>query len=243
MIRRLLAVRPSLVGSLSNCSMSDPAILLGLTSEGRHVYSSTQPFATVPMQHGRSKRTKGRDAQVQLPLKNEQIRAKQLRVVFPEGGETQILSLQEAREEATRVGLDLVLASPQAEPPVARIVSWEKMIYSMRQKQKAQERAARESKKLASPKEIRIGCHIASHDLEVKMASARKILQEHHQVLKISVVFRGGREIEPAKQVLDSILDSLGDIGKVKDPKHLQKPQMNRWAVQLEPLHVPSPSS
>lgn len=202
--------------------------------------TTRKPFATVPM-HGRSKRSKGKEVHVDLPLKNDEIRARTLRVVFPEGRETRIVSLGEAKEEAARLGLDLVLASPQADPPVARIVSWEKMVYSMRQKQKAQERAAREHKKLASPKEIRIGCHIAPHDLEIKMASARKILQEHHQVLKVSVVFRGGREVEPAKLVLDNILDALHDVGRVKDSKHLQKPHMNRWAVQLEPIPTSSP--
>jgi translation initiation factor IF-3 len=238
MMRRSLLSR--LIVSLSSTNTHGEATMTGHLGElCSFRFVEKQYFATVPMQHGRSKRSKGKEAQVQLPLKNDQIRAKQLRVVFPEEGGTRILPLQEAREEATRLGLDLVLASPNAEPPVARIVSWEKMIYSMRQKQKAQERATREHKKLASPKEIRIGCHIAPHDLEVKMASARKILQENHQVLKVSVVFRGGREIDPAKKVLDSILDSLDDIGKVKDPKHLQKPQMNRWAVQLEPIHIP----
>ena len=172
-----------------------------------------------------------------LPLKNDEIRAKELRVVFPEGHEigTTILPLQKAKDYAAQLGLDLVLASATSDPPVARLASWEKLVYTLRQKQKAQERVARENKKLASPKEIRIGCHIAQHDLDVKLASARKILAEQHQVLRLSITFKGGREIEPAKKVLDSVLESLQDIGKVKDPQHLAKPQMNRWAVQLEP--------
>lgn len=109
------------------------------------------------------------------------------------------------------------------------------MIYNMRQKQKAQERAAREHRKLASPKEVRIGCHIAPHDLETKLSIARKIL-ESHQLLKLSVTFKGGREIDAGKQVLDAALESLQDVGKIKDPKHTQRPQVNRWAVQLEPI-------
>lgn len=204
-----------------------------------HLCLKARSFATIPLQQIRSKRLK-KDDKLALPLKNDQIRAQKLRVVFPESGETRILPLNEAKEEASRLGLDLVLASPNADPPVARLVSWEKLIYSMRQKQKAHERAAREHKKLASPKEIRVGCHIAPHDLEVKLASARKILGESHHVLKVSVVFKGGREIEPAKKVLDNMLESLKDVGKVKDPKHLQKPQMNRWAVQLEPTTAAS---
>lgn len=197
--------------------------------------SRVRLFATVPARHKRNQQ--GMKNQKALPLKNDQITARELRVVFPEGDPlgTKILPLEEAKKEASQRGLDLVLASHQSDPPVARITSWEKLVFTMRQKQKAQERAARENKKLASPKEIRIGCHIAPHDLDVKLSSARKILQDN-QLLKVSVTFKGGREIEPAKKVLDDVLQSLSSVGRVKDPRHVQKAQMNRWAVQLEPI-------
>lgn len=199
-------------------------------------------FATVPARHKRNQQ--GMKKQKALPLKNDQITERELRVVFPEGDPlgTRILPLEEAKKEASQRGLDLVLASNQSDPPVARITSWEKLVFTMRQKEKAQERAARENRKLASPKEIRIGCHIAPHDLDVKLSSARKILQDNH-LLKVSVTFKGGREIEPAKKVLDDILQSLSSLGRVKDPKHVQKAQMNRWAVQLEPIPSSSSSS
>lgn len=191
-------------------------------------------FATVPLRHRRNQ-NKARN-QKPLPPKNEEISAKELRVVFPEKeNETKVMSLEEARAAAKERGLDLVMASPTANPPVARIVSWEKTVYSMRQKQKASERTARENKRLAIPKELRIGSKIAAHDMSVKLSTARKILENNH-VLKISVVFKGGREIEPAKEVMMQIAKSLEDIAKLKDPKHLQKPQMNRWVVQFEPL-------
>lgn len=200
-----------------------------------------RPYATVPQLRNRRKSNSKTNKQEALPLKNDEIRnVKELRVVFPESsdgakGETKILPLQDAMAAARQLNLDLVIASPTANPPVARIIAWEKMIYAMRQKQKAQERAAREHRKLASPKEVRIGCHIAPHDLETKLATARKIL-ESQQVLKLSVTFKGGREIDAGKQVLDNALESLQDVGKIKDPKHTQRPQVNRWAVQLEPL-------
>jgi translation initiation factor IF-3 len=207
--------------------------------ENRAIYSlSRASFATVPMLRNRRK-AGGRQKQEALPARNDDIRGvKELRVVFPEGSETKIMKLQDAKDAARNLGLDLVMASTQAVPPVARIVAWEKMVYSIRQKQKAQERAAREHKKLSSPKEVRIGCHIAPHDLKVKLAAARKILSDHQQVLRLSVLFKGGREIEPAKKVLEDAVSSLQDVGKIKDPKHVQKPQINRWAVQLEPIKV-----
>mmetsp|Transcript_10831 Transcript_10831/g.30218 ORF Transcript_10831/g.30218 Transcript_10831/m.30218 type:complete len:252 (-) Transcript_10831:714-1469(-) len=198
-------------------------------------------YATVPLLRNRRKSNSKTNQQEALPLKNDEIcNVKELRVVFPDSmdgskGETKILSLEDAKDAARERNLDLVLASPSADPPVARITVWEKMIYNMRQKQKAQERAAREHRKLASPKEVRIGCHIAPHDLETKLSIARKIL-ESHQLLKLSVTFKGGREIDAGKQVLDAALESLQDVGKIKDPKHTQRPQVNRWAVQLEPI-------
>ena len=171
-----------------------------------------------------------------LPHKNDEITSPTLRVVFSDGdsNETKILPLEEARKEAAMRNLDLVMASPTAHPPVARITSWEKLVFSIRKKEKAAERAARENKKLAAPKEIRVGCRIESHDMAVKLASARKILVDKHPV-KLCVTFKGGREIGPAKDVLDNLLGELSDVGKIKDPKHLEKPQMNRWLVQLEP--------
>jgi translation initiation factor IF-3 len=214
------------------------------TAIGSQAVDSDRPrcglsFATVPLMRNRRKTGGGRTGRQQeaLPAKNDEIRGvNELRVVFPEGKETKIMALQDAKNAARELNLDLVMASTQSDPPVARIISWEKMLYAMRQKQKAQERAAREHRKLSSPKEVRIGCHIAPHDLETKLAVARKILCDNHQVLKLSVTFKGGREIEAGKKVLDDVLESLGDVGKIKDPKHVQKPQTNRWAVQLEPM-------
>jgi translation initiation factor IF-3 len=227
---------------------------------------ANRAFATVPLARNRRKSNARSNNQETLPLKNDEIRnIKELRVIFPDDGapstfsttqekpetpatpatpsapKTIIMPLQEAKEAARALNLDLVMASPSADPPVARITVWEKMIYNMRQKQKAQERAAREHRKLASPKEVRIGCHIAPHDLETKLSIARKIL-ESHQLLKLSVTFKGGREIDAGKQVLDAALESLQDVGKIKDPKHMEKAMMNRWAVQLEPIANPSPT-
>ena len=227
---------------------------------------ANRAFATVPLARNRRKSNARSNNQETLPLKNDEIRnIKELRVIFPDDGtpstfsttqekpetpatpatpsapKTIIMPLQEAKEAARALNLDLVMASPSATPPVAKIVAWEKMIFTMRQKQKAQERAAREHRKLSSPKEVRIGCHIARHDLDTKLATARKILQGQ-QILKLSVTFKGGREIDAGKKVLDDILARLQDVGKIKDPKHMEKAMMNRWAVQLEPIANPSPT-
>ena len=172
-----------------------------------------------------------------LPLKNGQITHKILRVVFPENEskETKVMPLEEAQREASSRNLDLVMASETVDPPVARLVSWEKLVYTMRQKEKAQMRSARENKKMAAPKEIRITSNIAPHDMNVKIAAARKILQDHH-ILKLSVLFKGVKEAESSKKVLQQVLQDIEDVGKVKDTKHLLKPQFNRWIVPIEPI-------
>lgn len=232
--------RRNLTQALARLCSVRGACAEGLPNETNRVCS----FATVPLARNRRKSNARSNNQDALPLKNDEIRnIKELRVVFPDdhpspsmpSPKTAIMSLQDAKDAARALNLDLVMASPSANPPVARITAWEKMIYSMRQKQKAQERAAREHRKLASPKEVRIGCHIAEHDLDTKLSSARKIL-ESQQTLRLSVTFKGGREIDDGKKVLDDVLNRLQGIGRLKDPKHTEKPMMNRWAVQLEPI-------
>jgi len=145
------------------------------------------------------------------------------------------MPLEDAQREAASRNLDLVMASETVDPPVARLVSWEKLVYAIRQKEKAQMRSARDNKKMAAPKEIRITSNIAPHDMNVKIAAARKILQEHH-ILKLSVIFKGMKEVESSKKVLEQVLQDIEDVGKVKDTKHLVKPQFNRWIVPIEPI-------
>lgn len=203
-------------------------------SEQLFGFPHARPFS---MLRGRGKSKNNEKIFKRLPLKNGQITCKILRVVFPEneGQETKVMPLEEAQREAASRNLDLVMASETVDPPVARLVSWEKLVYTIRQKEKAQMRSARENKKLAAPKEIRITSNIAPHDMNVKIAAARKILQEHH-ILKLSVLFKGMKEVESSKKVLEQVLQDIEDVGKVKDTKHLVKPQFNRWIVPIEPI-------
>lgn len=131
------------------------------------------------------------------------------------------------------------MMSPYAKPPVARLVEWDKVLYSLRQKEKAAERAARESKKLMAPKEVRVGCLTADHDLGVKLEAARRFLTDG-QHLRLVVTFRGGRQIDPGRQRLEEVLQALGPLAVVKDPRQLQRPQMNQWVVQLAPGAAPA---
>jgi len=179
-----------------------------------------------------------------LPLRNRDITAPEVRLVYPEADKraVEIVSNQQAQQEAASRGLDLVMASPYASPPVVRLVEWDKVVYALRQKEKAAQRAARESRRLSVPKEVRMGCATAQHDMVVKLDSTKRFLSDGQHV-RLVITFRGGREIQTARSKLEEVLDALGALVVVKDPRQLQRPQMNQWVVQLAPSTSPPTAS
>lgn len=198
-------------------------------------------FAVIPRSHRRRKPQQDtrKGIAARLPPRNNQITAGELRVVFPPEEEKQpaIMALPEAMKEAESRGLDLVLIAPSADPPVARLADFKKVVYSLQQKEKAASKAARENKKLSIPKEIRMKCFIAEHDLSMKLDQANKWLEEGYNV-KIAIRFRGARGIEPGKELLNRVLEKMKDTAEVVDPRALQKPQMNQWLVMFTSAKV-----
>ena len=117
---------------------------------------------------------------------NEAIRASELRVVGAEGNQLGIMTRAEALEAANKAGLDLVEISPQAAPPVAKIIDWGKYQY---QKMKEQQRN-RKSAKASELKQMRLGLKIGANDLDIKLRKIRSFLENGHKV-KILIFFRG----------------------------------------------------
>jgi len=149
---------------------------------------------------------------------NEAITASELRVIGPDGEQIGILSRSEALLEAERAGLDLIEISPQATPPVARIIDWGKYQY---QRTKEQQRNRRNTT-IVEIKQMRLGLKIGAHDLDIKLRKIREFLEAGHRV-KIMVFFRG-REMahqELGYAMLDKIIEKLQDIATVE-----QKPIM-----------------
>lgn len=149
---------------------------------------------------------------------NEAIRASELRVIGTSGEQLGILSRADALKAAEEAGLDLVEISPQASPPVAKIVDWGKFQY---QKMKEQQRAKKNAR-TSEIKQIRSGLKIGQHDLEIKLRKIRQFLSEGNKV-RISVVYRG-REMahqEIGHQLMESILNQLEEEAIVES-----KPQM-----------------
>ncbi len=107
-------------------------------------------------------------------------------MIGPEGEQLGILSRKEALLEAEKAGLDLVEISPNASPPVAKIVDWGKFQY---QKMKELQRNKKNAK-TTDIKQMRLGLKIGQHDLDIKLRKIREFLSDGDKV-KIMIVFRG----------------------------------------------------
>ena len=140
---------------------------------------------------------------------NGEIRARKLRVIGESGEQLGIMPIREALDAARNAGVDLVEISPNAEPPVAKIIDWGKYQY---QKIKEQQRNKKSAVK-SEIKQMRIGLKIGSGDLDIKLRKIRKFLADGDKV-KIQVVFRGREMAHPeiGRTLLDGILEKLSDI-------------------------------
>lgn len=130
-----------------------------------------------------------------------------------------IVSLQEALAQAQRANVDLVEISPNADPPVVRIVDYGKFIYEQAKK----EREARRSQKQIEVKEIRLRPKTDDHDRAIKIRDARRWLEEGMRV-KVRVRFRG-REItypELATEQLQEVAKSLASVAVVEQAPNLE---------------------
>ncbi|MFJ8451379.1 translation initiation factor IF-3 [Aerococcus viridans] len=157
---------------------------------------------------------------------NENIRARELRVIDSEGEQLGVLSKDEALSKAEQVELDLVLVSPNAKPPVARIMDYGKYRYEQQRK----EREQRQNQKQVSLKEVRLSPTIEKNDFETKLRQARKFLEKGDKV-KASIRFRG-RAIthkEIGREVLERFAEELKDVAEVE-----QRPKMEGRSMSLQ---------
>jgi len=148
---------------------------------------------------------------------NEAIRAPELRVIGEDGRQLGVLSRQEALRAAQDAGLDLVEISPDASPPVAKIVDWGKYNY---QKTKQLQKSKRNAK-ASELKQMRFGLKISDHDLGVKLRKVSEFLEDGHKV-KL-VVFYRGREMahrDLGFKLADRVIEILGeDIAVDQQPQ------------------------
>ena len=145
-------------------------------------------------------------------LINEQIRDKEVRVIGAEGNQLGVMSIKDALAAAEEAEMDLVRVSPNAKPPVCRIVDYSKFRYEMIRKEKEQKK----KQKIVEVKEVRLSPNIDVNDLNTKINMARKFLSKGDRV-KVTLRFRG-RElayVNQSKKVLDEFAEKLSDISTV----------------------------
>ncbi len=150
-------------------------------------------------------------------VRNDEIRARELRVIGDDAHAYGIIPREEALELAEQRGLDLVLVSPDANPPVAKIMDYGKHKYEQEKKRKE----AKKNQKKIEIKEVKFSCKIAENDIAYKVKHAREFLQKGKHV-KLRVFLRGREMGHPewGVEVLQRVWPMLEDIAnKEHEPK------------------------
>ncbi len=147
-----------------------------------------------------------------------------MRVIDEDGKQLGVLSKDEALGLARQRELDLVEISPNADPPVCKIVDWGKFNY---QRTKQLQKNRKQAKTLEM-KQIRFGLKIGVHDLTIKMRQAAKFLEAGHKV-KVTLVYRGREQAhrEIGYQLAQRIIEDFGDTIIVDQQPQLAGKQLN----------------
>lgn len=150
---------------------------------------------------------------------NEQIRDKEIRLIGSQGEQIGIVSAREGQKLADEKHLDLVKISPNAKPPVCKIMDYSKYKFDQAKKEKE----ARKKQKVISVKELRLSPNIDTHDVQVKVKKATEFLKEGNKV-KISIRFRG-RELgrtDAAVDIMNDFADKVSEYGVIDKPPKME---------------------
>ncbi|MCS7279543.1 MAG: translation initiation factor IF-3 [Thermodesulfobacteriaceae bacterium] len=154
---------------------------------------------------------------------NEKIKAKEVRLIGPDGKQIGIVPLNEALNIADQYGLDLVEIAPHVTPPVCKIMDFGEFLYQEAKK-------AKEAKKRQiqiEVKEIKLSPKTEKHDLEVKIKHILRFLEDKNKV-KIRVVFKGREILHPelAERVLQPIFEAVKEKAQIETPPKLEGKQL-----------------
>ena len=162
-------------------------------------------------------------------LVNDQIRDKEVRVIGAEGGQLGVMSIKDAQKLADEAEMDLVRVSPNAKPPVCKIVDYGKFRYEMSRKEKD----AKKKQRIVEIKEVRLSPNIEENDLNTKVSQARKFLEKGNRV-KVTLRFRG-RElayVNQSKRILDEFAEKLSDISVIDKPAKFEGRSMTMFLAE-----------
>ena len=163
------------------------------------------------------------------PRMNEKIRSKQVRVVGEEGEQLGILDTSEALATAQEKGLDLVIISPNAEPPVCKMMDYGKFRFEKLKKDKENKK----KQKQIALKELRIKPHIDEHDMNTKISQIKKFIEKEHKVkVSLRLLGREKAHADTAIKVLDEIASHFEEIAVIE--KKYGREQVQKF-IMLSP--------
>ena len=159
---------------------------------------------------------------------NDEIRAFELRVVGENKEQFGIISRDEALKLAEDRGLDLVLLSPDANPPVAKIMDYGKHKYQEERKRKE----AKKNQKKIEVKEVKFSCKIADNDIAYKVKHAREFLEKGKHV-KLRVFLRGREMANPEQgvDVLNRVWPMIEDVANLEKAPHQEGRYINMYVT------------
>ncbi len=164
-----------------------------------------------------------RRSKPQGPKANERIRALDVQVISSNGNNLGVLPLKKAIETAKEEGLDLIEISPNANPPVCKIMDMGKYKYDLQKKANI----AKKKQKVISLKELKLRPGTEIHDYNFKLKNAKKFLSKGDKV-KFTVRFKG-REMEHiqlGKNLMNRIIEDTKDVGKIETHPKFEGRQM-----------------
>jgi len=164
-----------------------------------------------------------RRSKPQGPKANERIKALDVQVIGSEGNNLGVMQLKQAIQMAKDEGLDLIEISPNANPPVCKIMDMGKYKYDLQKKANQ----AKKKQKIVSLKEIKLRPGTEIHDYNFKIKNAKKFISKGDKV-KFTVKFKGRemQHIELGKDLMKRIIEDTKDIAKVETHPKFEGRQM-----------------
>ncbi len=154
-------------------------------------------------------------------LINEQIRAREVLVIGPNGEQVGVKNIQDALTLATYAGLDLVLMNPNGKPPVCKVMDYNKFRYEKKKREK--DALKKQRANTAELKEFRLSPVIDVGDFETKLRNVIKYLEKGDKI-KLSIRFKGRQMAHPelGQEVIDKFYVRLVDIADIEQPAKLE---------------------
>ena len=164
-----------------------------------------------------------RRSKPQGPKANERIKALDVQVIGSDGNNLGVMQLKQAIQQARDEGLDLIEISPNANPPVCKIMDMGKYKYDLQKKANL----AKKKQKVVSLKEIKLRPGTEAHDYNFKIKNAKKFITKGDKV-KFTVKFKGRemQHINLGKDLMNRIIEDTKDVGKVETSPKFEGRQM-----------------